>query len=138
MSGTPDSAGPKLYHRPMSKWWWLQSRVYFLFIVRELTCIFVGYFALVMMWLIHALGQGPDAYAQFTAWMQTRTFSVLNSVALVFLLFHSITWFTITPRTLILRFVLGENRVPNWAFTGTLYLVSIVWSAVVAWLLLRL
>ena len=97
MSGTPDSAGPKLYHRPMSKWWWLQSRVYFLFIVRELTCIFVGYFALVMMWLIHALGQGPDAYAQFTAWMQTRTFSVLNSVALVFLLFHSISGLPLRP-----------------------------------------
>ncbi len=135
MGNTPDSRGPKLYRRPMSRWWWLQTRAYRRYMIRELTGLFVGYFAIVLMWLIHAVGQGPDAYANFTASMQTPAFTVLNSVALVFLLYHAATFFTIAPTIMVLR--VGETRVPNWVITGSLYVASIVLSAVLAWVLLR-
>ena len=119
----------------MSRWWWLQSRAYLLFIVRELTCVFVAYFAIVSIWLIRALSQGSDVYAQFMAWMRAPAFTVLNSLALLALLFHAITFFNLSPSLIALR--RGDERVPNWVIAAPLYLVSIILSAVVAWILLR-
>ena len=103
--------------------------------MRELTCVFVAYFAIVSMWLVRALGQGPDAYAQFMAWMRSPGFAALNSLALIALLFHAITFINIFPSAVALR-RRGE-RVPNWVIAAPLYLLSIILSAVVAWILLR-
>ena len=137
MSGNPNETEyqPKPYRRAMPMWWWVQNRSYFSFMVRELTSVFVGFFAVLSIWLVRALGQGPDAYATFMDRLGSPLLIVVNGVALVFVLYHAITWFTITPGTMVLRF--GERRVPDAVITGLLYLACVGLSAGVAWVLLR-
>ena len=119
----------------MSPWWWLQNRAYFKFVIRELTSIFVAAFAVLTLWQIRVLGQGPDAYVAFANRLGTPGFAVLNSVALVFVLYHSMTLFNLAPTAVVVR--VGDKRVPNWLIAGMHYVAFMVLSAVVAWVLLK-
>ena len=137
MSGNPNETEyqPKLYRRAMSRWWWVQNRSYLSFMVRELTSVFVGFFAVLSIWQIRALGQGPDAYAMFMDRLRSPLLVVVHGVALVFVLYHAITWFNLTPTTMVVRF--GERRVPDAVIAGLNYLACVGLSAGVAWVLLR-
>jgi len=69
---------PKWYRPRMSVWWWLQKRTYTKFVLRELTSVFVAFFALMTLWQVRALGEGPEAYARFLARLQTPPFLALK------------------------------------------------------------
>ena len=134
--GAHDSAGrPPMYRRPMPLGWWLQNGAYFRFVVRELTSVFVGFFAVLTILQVRALGHGAEGYAQFVERLGTPALVVLNSVALVAVLYHVITFFNITPTIFVIR--IGEKRVPGWAIAGTHYVGCAVLSGVVAWILFR-
>lgn len=136
------SAGPHytLYHprwhrRRVSVWWWLQKRSYTWFVLRELTSVFVAFFAVVYLWQLRALAQGPDAYAQFLGRLKTPFFLTLDTVAFLFVLFHAITWFNLTPKAMVVR-VRGK-RVPDWVIIGSNYAAWLVVSVAVAVVILR-
>lgn len=126
---------PRWYRRRVSVWWWLKNPAYALFVVRELTSVAVAYFALLMLWQIRALMAGPDAYAAFLERMRSPGFLALNALALVFLLFHSVTWFNLAPKAIVLR--LGGQRVPDLVVAGANYVAWAILSAGVAFVLLR-
>jgi succinate dehydrogenase subunit C len=126
---------PKWYRARMSVWWWLQNRAYATFVLRELTSLFVAYFAALLLWQVRAVSHGPAAYARFLARMGTPVFFVFNAVALAFVLFHSITWFNLAPTALVVR--LRGKRVPDLVIVGLNYLAWAALSAAVAFILLR-
>jgi fumarate reductase subunit C len=126
---------PKWYRRRVSVWWWLQKRSYAKFVLRELTSVSVAYFAFLVLWHLRVLGEGPEAYAYFLGQLRRPIFVVLNSVALFFVLFHTITWFNLAPKAMVVR--LGGKRVPDLAVAGLNYVAWLFLSAAVAWLLLR-
>jgi len=126
---------PKWYRRRVSVWWWLQNRTYTGFVLRELTSVFVAFFALVYLWQLRALAQGPEAYAHFLALLKTPLFLVLDGVAFLFILFHSITWFNLAPKAVVVR--LKGKRVPDWVVVGLNYAAWLVLSGAVAFIVLR-
>ena len=105
------------------------------FVLRELTSVFVAVFAVVYLWQLRALGQGPDAYGLFLAKLRTPPFLALNTVTFLFVLFHAITWFNLTPKAMVVR--LSGKRVPDWVIVGSNYAAWLVLSAAVAFVLLR-
>jgi len=119
----------------MSVWWWLHNRAYAFFVLREITSVFVAFTALLYLWQIRALIQGPQAYEQFLARLKTPLFLTLDTVAFLFVLFHAITWFNLTPKAMVVR--MGGKRVADWAIIGVNYAAWIVLSGAVAFLLLR-
>jgi fumarate reductase subunit C len=125
---------PRWYRRRVSVWWWLQSRSYTGFVLRELTSVAVAYFALVLLWQIRALGQGPEAYARVIARLRSPLFVVLDLLALAFVLFHSITWFNLAPKAMVVR--LRGKRLPDLLIAGANYAAWVVLSAAVAAILL--
>ena len=125
---------PKWYRRRVSVWWWLQNRTYTGFVLRELTSVFVAFFALVYLWQLRALAQGPEAYAQFLARLKTPLFLVLDGVAFLFILFHSITWFNLAPKAVVVR--LKGHRVPDWVVVGLNYAAWLILSGAVAFIVL--
>ena len=130
-----DSGRPPMYRRPMPLDWWLRNGAYFRFVVRELTCLFVGFFAVLSIWQVRALGHGAEEYARFVERLGAPTLVALNGVALVAVLYHAITFFNLTPTIAVIR--IGEKRVPGWAIAGAHYAAGAVLSGVVAWILLR-
>jgi fumarate reductase subunit C len=137
MSAKPDYTlyHPRWYRRHVSVWWWLQKRSYTAFVLRELTSVFVAFFAAVYLWQFYALAQGPEAYGRFLARLRTPFFLTLNTVAFLFVLFHAITWFNLTPKAMVLR--LRGKRVPAWVIVGLNYAAWLALSGVVAFMLLR-
>jgi fumarate reductase subunit C len=126
---------PRWYRRRVSVWWWLQNRSYTRFVLRELTSVFVAFFAVVYLWQLRALAQGPEAYERFLARLRTPLFLSLDTVAFLFVLFHAITWFNLTPKAMVVR--LRGKRVPDSIILALNYAVWLVLSGAVAFMLLR-
>jgi fumarate reductase subunit C len=126
---------PRWYRRRVSVWWWLESSAYTGFVVRELTSVFVALFALVMLWQLRALAQGPEAYARVLARLRTPPWLAFHAVAFLFVLFHSVTWFNLAPKAMVLR--LGGKKVPDRLIQGMNYAAWLALSAAVAFILVR-
>ena len=126
---------PRWYRRRMSVWWWLKNRAYSMFVLRELTSVFVAFFAMLYLWQLRALAAGPDAYAQFVARLKTPLFLTVDTIAFLFVLFHTITWFNLTPTAMVVR-VKGK-RVPDRIVAGSNYVVWVLLSGIVAWIFTR-
>ena len=124
----------KLYRRPMPFTWWLQNATYFRVVVRELTCIFVGAFALLTLDMVRALGQGPEAYAAFAARTGTTAYIAFSLVAFAAVLYHAVTFLALVPKTM--RVSLGGERVPDGAIAGAHFALWAVASLVVAFIVL--
>ena len=126
---------PRWYRRRMSVWWWLKNRAYARFVARELTSVFVAFFSVLYLWQLRAVAQGPAAYADALARLKTPLFLAVDTVALLFVLFHTITWFNLTPTAMVVR-VRGK-RVPDTIVAGSNYVAWVVLSAVVGWIFAR-
>ncbi|MGH9254898.1 MAG: fumarate reductase subunit C [Vicinamibacterales bacterium] len=130
--------GSTAYHprwlRPrMSTYWWLEKPAYLLFMLREGSCMFVGWFTAYLLLLLRAVQQGPAVYEEFLAWSATPSIVALNVVSFAFLLFHAITFFQATPQAMIVR--VGRRRLPGGALLAAHYAAWLVASVVVCWLL---
>ena len=126
---------PRQYRPRVSAYWWLWQWGYLKFILRELSSIFVAYFVVLLLLMLRALSQGPEGYAAFQSWLRTPGIVALNVVSLAFVLFHTITWFNLAPRALVVR--LGGTRLPDPLIAGSNYVAWLVVSVAVAWLILR-
>lgn len=110
MSAPTTSDRPRLYHPRVSRLWWLRRRSYVLFVLRELSSLFVGWFVVYLLLLVRALGQGEAAYQRFLDWAAAPWVIALNLVALAFLVLHAVTWFNLAPKAMVVK-VRGQ-RVP--------------------------
>jgi fumarate reductase subunit C len=126
---------PRLFRARMSTYWWLGRWPYLRFILRELSSVFVAWFVLVTLLQIRALRRGPAGYEQFQQWLRSPIVVVVNIVALLFVLFHTATWFNLTPKAMPLR--LGGKRIPSLLIVAPSFVVWLAISATVAWILLR-
>ena len=126
---------PRWYRRRVSVWWWLRKWSYAGFVLRELTSVFVAFFAVVYLWQLQAVARGPEAYGQFLAQLKTPLLLTLDTVAFLFVLFHAITWFNLAPKAMVVR--LRGTRVPDAVIIGLNYAAWLVLSGAVAFVLLR-
>jgi fumarate reductase subunit C len=125
---------PRWYRRPVSVFWWLEKRSYVVFVLRELTSVFVAIVAVMALLQIRAILAGPGAHARFLARLVSPPVAGLLVVALVALVFHSVTWFRLAPRAMPLR--LHGRRVPDTLVVGANLAAWLALSAVVAVLVL--
>jgi fumarate reductase subunit C len=125
---------PRLFRSRVSTYWWLQSWYYLGFILREVSSVFVAWFVIFFLMLVHAVSQGPSAYEQFLAWAAHPVMIGVNLVSLFFVVFHSATWFNLAPKAMVAR--MGGKRVPPAAIAVSNYAAWLVVSLLVAWLLL--
>jgi succinate dehydrogenase subunit C len=126
---------PRWLRQRKSTYWWLEKPAYFLFILRELTCLPVAWFAVYLLLLIKAVVDGPLAYQQFMAWSATPWMILLNVVSFALLLFHAITFFIAAPQALVVH--LGRTRVPGQLVLLGHYAAWLAASVAVIWLLAR-
>jgi fumarate reductase subunit C len=125
---------PKWYRKRVSTWWWTEQWRSFKFILRELSSLAVIYFVGLLLWLLWSLGQGTESYADFLAWMKEPWMIAFNVIALLFVLYHSITWFNLAPKAMPVR--ISGKRLPEWMVAAPNYVVWIALSAIIAWLIL--
>ena len=128
-------AKPKLLHRPMPAGWWLQKQSYFLFVMRELSAVFVALVAVNCVFLFDAVKHGKNAYESSLAALGSPLGMVLSLVALVFALLHSITFFLLAGKVLVIH--TGEDKVPGSLVSGAHFAAWAVVSVAFVWLVTR-
>ena len=126
---------PLTYRRPVSTWWWTRKRTYFVFVMRELSSIFIAWFVVFLLLLLRAVTDGPAAYQNFLDWAASPFVVGLNVVAAAFLVLHVVTWFSLTPQAMAIR--VRGRPVPPVAIVGAQYAGLAVVSAFVVWLVTR-
>jgi fumarate reductase subunit C len=119
----------------MSTWWWLGQWNFLKFILRELSSLFVAWAVVILLLLIRAVSEGPEAYTQLQQWLSNPFVIALNGLSFLFVLFHTVTWFNLAPRAMAVR-VRGK-RVPDLLISGPNYVVWLAISVAVAWLILK-
>ena len=123
------------WYRPcVSRFWWLRRRSYLLFVLRELSSVFVAWFVVFLLLLVRAVSQGEREYQRFLDLSATPWMLALNVVALFFVVFHTITWFNLAPQAIVVR--LRGRRVPGRWILILHYLAWAVLSAITAWVIL--
>jgi len=123
------------WYRPrISRLWWLRRRSYLVFVLRELSCVFVAWFVVFLLLLARAVAAGEREYQRFLDLSANPWMLALNVVALCFVVFHTITWFALTPQAMVVR--LRGRRVPGTWILVLNYLAWAAVSAVMAWVIL--
>lgn len=125
---------PRVLPPSVSTFWWIGKGSYFAFIVRELSCLFVGWFVVYLLLLVSAVSQGDATYQQLLAWSATPLILFVNIVSLLSVAFHAVTFFAAAPRAMIVK--VGPNTVPGGLVLAGHYAGLAGVSAVVCWLLL--
>ena len=123
---------PKWYRKDYPIFWWLEKLAYGKFITRELTSLAVGYTALLFMFQVWVLSKGQATYERFLGFLESTPVLIVHGVVLLFLLFHSVTWFNLAPKALVLR--LGRRRIPDAMVLAGHYAAWLVATSLVIWL----
>ena len=126
---------PKWYRKDYPIFWWLEKFAYGKFIVREMTSLAVGYAAVFFMFQLWVLSQGQETYQHFLRHLTSTPVMIFHGVVLAFLLFHSVTWFNLAPKALVVR--LGRRRIPDALVLSGHYAAWLAATALVIWLVAR-
>jgi len=100
------------YNRPLGRYtWWAQQRRYIRYMLREVSSLFIGIFSIVLVCGLYRLSQGE---AEFNSWRETlwNNGFVLSIIVLLFALYHSVSWFSVTPKAMPLTFS-GKRIAPE-------------------------
>jgi fumarate reductase subunit C len=123
---------PRRYQKPIATFWWLRSRAHFLFVLRELSCLFVAWFVVYLLMLVDAVHGDESRYRHFMAWSGSYWMLAINGIALLFLVTHTTTWFDQTPQAVVLR--LRGRRVARIWVVAAMYLLWILLSGAAIWM----
>jgi fumarate reductase subunit C len=122
----------KRYHATQPWNWFLQRPAYVRFMVRELTAVVLGIYLVCLLCMLASVAGGEAAFIELAAALTSPVARLLHAVALAAALFHSISWFYLTPKAMpVFR---GENRVPDpLVAIGMGYLPWIVVTILIVW-----
>ena len=124
---------PGLYYPKMRATWWLSRPGYVRFMIREATSVFVAIFLVEFLILVRAIAKGPQAYAAMMACLASPGAITFNAIALLFALYHTVTWFKLTGVVQVVR--VGDHLVPPGLVVAGTFAAWAVVSLVIFYLI---
>ncbi len=116
----------KPYVREMSKTtWFLTQNRYKVYMLHEITSIFVAIYTAILIVGLFRLAQGPEAWQGWLAAVTSPIGVIFHVLAFIFALIHTTSWFKAVPQAM--RIQRGEDFVPGKLIIGAHYGV---WTAV--------
>jgi fumarate reductase subunit C len=134
MSAKYTEFNPRRYRRRTPVFWWIGRRSYVIFVLRELSSVFVAWAVAFLLLLVWAVSQGGAEYQRFVHRSSAPWMLTLNVIALAFLLLHAITWFNLAPQAMVVR--VHGKRVARSRIALAHYAGWALLSALAAWLIL--
>ena len=133
MMNIPAAEVTKTYKRTMPCTWWLKKSSYFLFMLREVSSVFVALYALCLLSQVYALSKDGKSYADWIEGSKSGWMVLLHVVMLLFVLYHTVTWFRISGRIFGRE---GSGALSPLAVTAVNYIVWIMVSVGVIYIIL--
>lgn len=100
------------YIRKVERSWWLGRRRYFVYMIREVTSLFIAFYSALLTDGLVRLSQGQAAWDGYLAAISSPAGVLFQLVCLVFASIHSVTWFGVTPKAMPLM-IKGEPVPPQ-------------------------
>ncbi|ROR71969.1 hypothetical protein [Bogoriella caseilytica] len=123
------------YFRPLPRLWFLRSREFRAYALREVSSFVVGFFVLDLVVGLVALHLGPQAWEW---WLRLQVHPVnvaLIVLALAMTIVHAVTWFAAAPKIVKVR--LGRSYLGDgWIIAAQYLALAAVAAALVFWLIL--
>jgi fumarate reductase subunit C len=116
--GEEMSRKPYVREVPKFRWFFRHPR-YLRYMAREVTCIFIGGYSLLLLVGLMRLSQGQAAYEAFVLALRNPASIAFHVLALAFSVYNTVTWFNVTPKALPVQ--IGEEFLPG-VVTGAHYL----------------
>ncbi|HTW12768.1 MAG TPA: hypothetical protein VME01_08500 [Solirubrobacteraceae bacterium] len=116
------------YPRQHSRAWFIKRWPYRVFVLRELSSVFLAAYTALLLVLVMKVQDGAHAYASFANTLDSPWLLAFNTIALLFALLHTVTWFQAVPKAMPVR--RGETKMPAPLLIGANYVVLLVLSAV--------
>jgi fumarate reductase subunit C len=123
------------YVRPVSKTtWYMRNGRYRKYMLREVTCLLVGFYGLLAVFALAVLARGSeDAWNAFLASQQNGFWISFHAAALIyFLVYMTFDWFKLAPKAMPVQ--LGEQKLPDLAIVVAHYVAWAVVTGIVFWL----
>jgi len=123
------------YVRPMSKTtWYMRNGRYKVYMMREMTCLLVGFYSFLTIFGLAALAGGSaQSWNSFLASQQNPTMVIFHAFSLIyFLIYQTFAWFELAPKAMPLQF--GEKRVADFYIVAAHYIAWAILSAFIFWL----
>jgi fumarate reductase subunit C len=96
---------------PSRTGWWLAQPRYVRYMLREISALFIGLYAIVLVIGLLQLSRGEAAYENYLALVQGPIGLAMAVVAMLFAVYHTYTWFQVTPKAMPLE--LAGKRIPG-------------------------
>jgi len=119
---------PYVREVPRLRWIFRHPR-YLRYMAREVTCIFIGAYAVLLLFALARLAEGREAYEAFLGALASPAGIAFQSVVLAFALYHTVSWFNVTPKAMPIQ--RGEEFLPGPIIVGAHYAGWIAFSIVV-------
>ena len=118
------------YVRPIPKTtWYLAKKRDMLHMTQEVSCVFIGIYAFLLLLGVRALSRGPETYQAYLDGLAGPGWMWFQRVAAVFIFYHTISWFSLTPKAMPVQ--IGEEFLPGKFIVGGHYAAWAVFSLVV-------
>ena len=101
------------YVRPISKTtWYMRNGRYKRYMLREVTCLLVGFYCFLAILGLAALAAGPKGWNSFLESQQNILMISVHAIALVYyLIYMTFDWFKLAPKAMPVQ--LGEKKLPD-------------------------
>src|SRR3990167_237761 len=106
--------------------WFFKHPRYMRYMAREVTCIFIGIYTIILLVGLARLSEGQAPYEAFLAALRQPPSIVFHVLALAFSLYNSFTWFNVAPKALPIQ--VGEDFMPDSVVAGGHYVVWVLLS----------
>ena len=124
------------YETPMGPLWFLKRAGYRRFMAREMTAFAMAAFLVYLLYWLRAIGDGYTAFVQMVELTRNPVTVTLLALAFGAMLYHSITWFNLTPK--IMPMYVAEEKIPDvWAAIIMGYLPCAAVTTVILWSVMR-
>ncbi len=121
------------YKKKMTIFWWASRWYHIKFISRELTSVFVAGYVILFLFYVRSVLQGPEEFEKISSLLKSPLMISLHSAALLALIFHSVTWFNLAPKAMVVK--IGDKKIPGILIALANYAGWAVISLVLIWLL---
>jgi fumarate reductase subunit C len=120
----------KPFVRKVSKTrWYFKHPRYLRYMSREVTCVFIGAFALLLLCTVERLSEGRAAYESFIAAITGPWSAFGLLVVLAFALHNTTSWFNVTPKAMPVQ--IGEDFLPGKYIVGAHYAAWLIASLLI-------
>ena len=117
------------YQRPSSTWW-LKRWPYRFFMLREISSVFIAGYGVLLVVLAMQVYRGPSHLVHYVNFLDSPVMLVVHAIVLAFALLHTITFFNLTPKAVVVR--IGERKLSTLMLVAPIYTAWLVVSALVA------